>query len=349
METVEERLNRIENRNKVNFFEIERRIAKIESAKPDTEINDINVRMHELEDLILLLQVELSKIKDRLTTGSGELPDLSDIERKINSLEKKLYQAPDILASDTNISEKIDNLEHEIKLLKESPNNLIDLTEPRSAVSAAKPELEKTNERIDKLEQDFESIKSFEELLMRLEDKMSELASSRPEAGNVEMESRISSRLENKIKDIENMLSESSQPNDIERRLEYVENEVKDIGNLRNMIDHENISRTSMEKKMTELNNAPAAPALSSNSIENIKSELENQRAIIEDINKNLELKSVKFLTRNLEEFAKTIDKKIEGMEAPMLDARLRILEQKITKLTAAIRNLVSSMPVIVE
>jgi chromosome segregation ATPase len=348
METIEDRLSRIENRNKVNFFEIEKRLSAIESAKPDIEVNDINERMHELEDLILLLQVEISKLKDRLSGGPGiELPDLSEIEHKLDRLEGKISQSPsDALATEISvpdINERLNSIEHEIELLKESPVE-INLEKPRHDINQNINQ--DISRRLDSIEQEFESMKSLEELLVRLEDRMSELAASRPETSVVEMEERLSSRLENKIRDIENRPKESSLPNDTERRLEYIENELKNLNDVKETIEREAANTASLEKRLMDVGNAPA---VSSNSIENLRSAIENQKAIIEDINKNIEMKSVKFLTRQLEEFAKIMDKKIEGMEAPRLDSRLHVLEQKIEKLSTAIRSLISTMPVVVE
>lgn len=76
---LEERVARLENRAKANFFEMEKRLMALESR---SEGPDVLERLHELEDLMLLMQVEGTKLKERT---SPTIPH--DLETRLAALE----------------------------------------------------------------------------------------------------------------------------------------------------------------------------------------------------------------------------------------------------------------------
>lgn len=86
----DERLSRLENRIKTNFFEVEKRLTEMEQkGTPEESVGE--ERLQEIEDLVLLLQLESTKINEKLGTrdiiGSGPV-----LEQRIEKIEEKLGQ-----------------------------------------------------------------------------------------------------------------------------------------------------------------------------------------------------------------------------------------------------------------
>jgi len=88
---MEEKLVRLETRMKTNFFEIEKKLVSLEESSPDV----LNERIRELEDLLLLLQLENIRIKEKFSSSDIlqsaqeerlELPRAlpSDVEERLN-------------------------------------------------------------------------------------------------------------------------------------------------------------------------------------------------------------------------------------------------------------------------
>lgn len=83
---LEERFEALENKLRATFLEVEKRFAAAK-AQP-VEIED---RIQELEDLILLMQLEITKIKDRTSVTTEFLtPQTPDVVTRIGRLEEAL-------------------------------------------------------------------------------------------------------------------------------------------------------------------------------------------------------------------------------------------------------------------
>ncbi len=105
-ETLEEKLSRLENKLKANLFDVEKRLVALESRGEEEGVQagipqDINERFLEMEDLILLIQTENTKVRELLgkepltgTATGAELP--ADLEEKISALEAKLSAKPEL-------------------------------------------------------------------------------------------------------------------------------------------------------------------------------------------------------------------------------------------------------------
>lgn len=86
----DERLSRLENRIKTNFFEVEKRLAEMEQKGPPAESVG-EERLQEIEDLVLLLQLESAKIKEKL--GTQDIIESAPLlEQRIEKIEEKLGQ-----------------------------------------------------------------------------------------------------------------------------------------------------------------------------------------------------------------------------------------------------------------
>ncbi len=83
---LEERFDRMENKLRTTFLEVEKRLAELKAQPTDTED-----RIQELEDLILLMQLEITKVKERTGTSTEFLtPQGPDIAERLGRLEESL-------------------------------------------------------------------------------------------------------------------------------------------------------------------------------------------------------------------------------------------------------------------
>ena len=87
---LEERLNNLEAKLKAAFADIEARIGSMSN----NDISIIEERFQEMEDLILILQVEQMKIKEKLQAsadiGFGEIPVVRETAENKETFEKSL-------------------------------------------------------------------------------------------------------------------------------------------------------------------------------------------------------------------------------------------------------------------
>ncbi len=83
---LEERFERLENKLRATFLEVEKRFDEVK-AQP----HDIEDRIQELEDLILLMQLEITKIKERGSITTEFLtPQAPDINQRLSRMEEAL-------------------------------------------------------------------------------------------------------------------------------------------------------------------------------------------------------------------------------------------------------------------
>ncbi len=84
---MEERINRMENKLKLSLFEVEKLVNQPKQEEPVEE------RLLEMEDLILLLQLEVTKIKDKVgqDIDVGLTPKVSQsVDDRITRLEEEI-------------------------------------------------------------------------------------------------------------------------------------------------------------------------------------------------------------------------------------------------------------------
>lgn len=88
---LEERINHLEERLKLTFVEIEKRMTAPAQA-PSAASIDVSDRVDELEDLLLLLQLENTKLKERVGEGLdfGITPSVPDVSERLNRIESEI-------------------------------------------------------------------------------------------------------------------------------------------------------------------------------------------------------------------------------------------------------------------
>ena len=115
---LEERINRLEERLKVTFVEIEKRMTQPEAA-PVTDSND---RIDELEDLLLLLQLENTKLREKVGEGLdfGITPSVPDISERLNRIESEVAnRSVPVIESEGGISGALESKLAELEDLGE--------------------------------------------------------------------------------------------------------------------------------------------------------------------------------------------------------------------------------------
>ena len=103
-EKIDQRLSKLEDRIKDNFLDIEKKFQKIEGFLGERETGDVEVvegkekitnmkeltdRIQELEDLLLLIEMENTKIKEKIV-GSANIETPVDVLTRIQKLEEKV-------------------------------------------------------------------------------------------------------------------------------------------------------------------------------------------------------------------------------------------------------------------
>src|SRR3989338_5088961 len=84
---LEDKLDRLENRIKATFLEIEKRLESMKTEEPFAL--SIETRIQELEDLLLLVQLEVTKIRERpADMDFGLAPQIPNIEDRMRRLEE---------------------------------------------------------------------------------------------------------------------------------------------------------------------------------------------------------------------------------------------------------------------
>lgn len=113
---LEERLNRLEEKLKVTFTEIEKRLMQ----QPQQQTDVYEDRLQELEDLILLLQLENTKLKDKVGEGLdfGIAPSTPDIRERLNTIEGELASHTTPLPASSDVDAKIAVIEERINSLQ---------------------------------------------------------------------------------------------------------------------------------------------------------------------------------------------------------------------------------------
>lgn len=82
---MEERLDKLENRLKVTFLEIEKRFESLKEEQPIS----VEDRLQELEDLLLLIQLEVTKMREKSNPLDFSIGTTApDIKERLDKLEE---------------------------------------------------------------------------------------------------------------------------------------------------------------------------------------------------------------------------------------------------------------------
>ena len=217
-----EDIERLENRMRTNFFEIEKRLSGLEKM-PHREAADEQIeRMQEIEDLQMLLQAEVLQIKQQVL-GEGAEFHVGDIEKRVERVEEKIEKGVAVSVNE-DLARRVENMEK----MKDTGEARKMLTEINEKIKGAKPfddrklmaEMEqklKSMRPDDGLRRDFESLtKKVSELEKYFRESMGHMAGRSPDS--------------QKIADMEKSMKENAEY--IRRRVSELENVVESSGKM---------------------------------------------------------------------------------------------------------------------
>ncbi|HLD39115.1 MAG TPA: hypothetical protein VJB05_02260 [archaeon] len=121
---LEERFNRLEEKLKITFIELEKRLNQQQlHDQPQTNVED---HIQEIEDLLLLLQLENTKMKEKIRDGLdfGIIPNVPDVSERLTRVESELASHASAIPSQSEIETKIATLEERINSLQ--PTNYVE-------------------------------------------------------------------------------------------------------------------------------------------------------------------------------------------------------------------------------
>ncbi|MEK6887440.1 MAG: hypothetical protein AABX14_00680 [Candidatus Aenigmatarchaeota archaeon] len=121
---LEGRFDRLEEKLKITFIELEKRLNQQQpQEQPQTNVED---HIQEVEDLLLLLQLENTKMKEKVRDGLdfGIIPNVPDVSERLTRVESELASHASAMPSQTEIETKIATLEERINSLQ--PTNYVE-------------------------------------------------------------------------------------------------------------------------------------------------------------------------------------------------------------------------------
>ena len=132
---MEERINRLEEKLKVTFVEVEKRL----NERQQTPEMNIDERIQELEDLLLLLQLENTKLKEKVHEGLdfGIVPSVPDISERLTRIETEIGSYTGTAPAGGDIEAKMAALEERINSMQGVP-----VTVPKDVEESVKAALE---------------------------------------------------------------------------------------------------------------------------------------------------------------------------------------------------------------
>ncbi|MCX6815810.1 MAG: hypothetical protein NT120_03085 [Candidatus Aenigmarchaeota archaeon] len=119
---LEQRIDRIESKLKSTFLEIERRFAQKSEGAP----LNVDERLQEFEDLILLMQLEITKLREKSAVDPDFGVKMSpDVEERLRKLEEAVAKDSHIVVSRPvqNVHEE-KNIDVERKIKNTMPQDL---------------------------------------------------------------------------------------------------------------------------------------------------------------------------------------------------------------------------------
>ncbi|MFA4819397.1 MAG: hypothetical protein WC613_00385 [Candidatus Aenigmatarchaeota archaeon] len=113
---LEERFNKLEEKLKITFIELERRL---DQQQPQSQSSSED-RIQELEDLLLLLQLENTKLKEKVGDGLdfGIIPNVPGVSERLTRVESELAAQTSATPIQSEIETKIATLEERINSLQ---------------------------------------------------------------------------------------------------------------------------------------------------------------------------------------------------------------------------------------
>ncbi|MCD6093103.1 MAG: hypothetical protein J7J38_03750 [Candidatus Aenigmarchaeota archaeon] len=231
---LENDIERLENRMRTNFFDIEKRLNTLEAASSVSALEEFRERLQELEDLQMLLQTEIMQIKQKIIGEEIEMP-AGDVEKRIEKLEETISKGVPV-AVDEDIEKRLESLEKasDVKEVKKMIEKLGFETKNLDALS----------KRIDDIE------KQLKENQRYFNKKIEELEDLSEKSGKMLSEKGMKIFL-NKINDAK--IDISKKLDEIESVRENLEKVIKDRRDLIKKIDDSEVAISKADVLLTKI------------------------------------------------------------------------------------------------
>ncbi len=364
MQEITERLDRLENKMKVNFFEIEKRFAKISPDSGNDDIDQLKDRLQELEDLQMYLELENMKLKEKIGDSSPFYS--ADIEERIKKLESQ--SGSHVVVHDKKVPESVMS---QIEDIKEQLSRMGSSKELREAVNLIDKRMDAVESAVDQLG---DLIKSSEQVSMtksleevrRIRDEISSVVKTKEDVmGHL---SQMSSEID-RVSVLINTMEELE--NKVQKDVAVMEDMKKSVYSGMDSHPHEAIEELSSRVTLLEekLKSEIQQTQVIRSRINDLLNKIQLSTKIdIEDrlkrLERDMEMKAQEFLTENLKKFAKALDEKVPQLLSEnyltqkIVEAHTNLapIQKQISNFSIRLdniekrmRGLHSSIPVVVE
>lgn len=348
------KLEKLEDKLKANFFEIEKRLVNLESPQEPTP--GLNEKIEEIEDLLLLVQLENVKMKDALKQEPLQQTVPEDIEERLTKLEQRgpteaLTETP----SDTSdIETKIDELDEKISSIKlqkaGAPEELVaEIKELKDKVNSleqparAEPDFSTQDKKLEQMKEEIQELKE------EIKEKPGKPVSGKGMEHYIQKVESLKSELEDLLEERKSFIEKiEKSEEDAEKidtaliKLKTVEERITtDIDKARDLQENIDDVKKSIDDK---INNFEERLGAVQKSLENkvdttdeIKKHVDEKVTSLEDkfsaLKNDIGKKSFSGSDDKIKELEKKIEEKIaaaEGISTKDLEKRLDELHVKI-------------------
>ena len=333
----------------------------------------------EMDDHRNMLNKEVGKFDGSYNLSVNKLRD--EMDRRVKQLE---------IAEKDEVKRLVESVERRMKMADEHKTALQKFTE--EATKKMREDLERRMRNVEehKLGFDNDAVRRLEEEVagvrhlldkesvnrMAAEKKYAEVADAVSLATG---DSKMAEEIRHKINQLEEQIARVTLQDDKQIE-EYVRRHVhtpqytkleEDLENARHVLDNEAALRLAMDKRMHEMDMSLREARDKLDGISHVE-ELAGLGSRIHDMEKNVKMTSVKLLTQQLNDFAKSMDRKLPNivareeymrevaeinrrlrtMESPdlaPLGSRVERLERKLDDISSMVKGLHNRMPVVVE
>src|SRR3989338_8836249 len=302
LKEVDDRLTRLENKIKINFFEIEKKLLQSEQPQTESPISDLKERIEQLEDLQMYLELEnISGYGSHVVLQDQKLPSI--VMQKIDEFERKL--ASSNVTPSAELRELLNIQERRVNTMESVIQNIrhtIDVNS-RLNVSSKLDDVSKLHEQIDEL---LDKRKQMDEYMRKLNE-------------NIDRTSSLLSSVEIINKNFPQHEDQYISGTD---KLKIIESEMRKEIEESKML-HSRLNNLYEKMKYNIL-------------------DTRDFEARSDKIEKDMEMKAQKFLTENLERFAETLDKKLPQLmsESALIDKLVSLQSVDLKPLQQQIDNL---------
>ncbi|MBI2971533.1 MAG: hypothetical protein HYY37_03920 [Candidatus Aenigmarchaeota archaeon] len=300
-ETIQEHIGRLESKLKTALFDIEKRLVALESREGHEEgvsggvPADVNERLLELEDLLMLTQVEQTKLKE--TRGGTEplhIPE--DITPRLASLEARVAafgassEPPQNEEETKAMTAKIAAGDEHIKAVE---TRIAELEQKFGETMKASQDMGAAAQKIAEIKKDIET---YDVQVQTLKNELDHLTKERTDL--LERASRIEINTERASTYLEKMKT-------LEERMEAG---IDKVGSLRDSMEAKlkfGIERMDLAKKDVDVKvqNLDERFNLKMDRLESLRESLENKIRVVDEQTRDLgKIEDLTYLKRTLEE-----------------------------------------------